>query len=403
MAEGTKLAGGGKSPPRPGGRKAFVRTRVPWIERAISLVILFLLAAIAGAVWFAGKTADPDRYKVRIGTLQSTASAVEGKAGTARSEEAPAVGATIAPAAKEPAAETRPPVAGDGYGEAETPAPNAAAGAAPTKKEPLDPAVAGLKPTGDTEFYGADNLYEKIDGRAPAYLTFNFEQLRARSFAVDGGSSFVDLYDYRMDTPVNAFGIFALERDPKGAGIDFAADGYAGEMGIFFRRGNHYVQVIASDQKPRTMELARALAIAVAGSIPEDDKGLEARRKLPADGLDPASVTFVQENAQGQAFLKNAYQANYASGGGTLAFFLMVTTPEEAGKAWDAYLAFSGRYGGKAEKLPDVGGARLFQAESFGTWRVIYQRGGELGGVVDAKDGVAARQFVEEMLTGKIR
>ena len=182
----------------------------------------------------------------------------------------------------------------------------------------------------DTEFYNADNLFEKIDGRAPAYLNFNFQNLRCRSFSLTGTpGSFVDVYEYRFDTPINAFGMFALERDPQGGPLDFAPDGYASGMGFFFRQGPRYIQVMASDQNAKTLGLAKAIAEDRAKNLPADDTGLDARRRLPATGLDPASVQFVQENAQGQAFLKNVFQANYDFAGKKLPFFLMVTTPAD--------------------------------------------------------------------------
>jgi hypothetical protein len=256
----------------------------------------------------------------------------------------------------------------------------------------------------DTEFYNADNLFEKIDGRAPAYLNFNFQKLRCRSFSITGTSgSFVDVYEYRFDTPVNAFGMFALERDPKGGPLAFAPDGYASGMGFFFRQGPRYIQVMASDQNAKTLGLAKAIAEDRAKNLPDDDSGLDARRRLPVTGLDPASVQFVQENAQGQAFLKNVFQANYDFAGKKLPFFLMVATPADAAAAWKSYLDFAGQFGGKVTALPDVNGAKIFAAQNFGSFKVIYQRDGEIGGVVDAADGDQARQFVEKYLEGQIK
>jgi hypothetical protein len=76
----------------------------------------------------------------------------------------------------------------------------------------------------------------------------------------------------------------------------------------------------------------------------------------------------------------------------------MTTTPEAAAKAWKLFFAFSGRYGGKAESLPDIAGAKVFEAQNFGKWKLIYQRDGELGGVLDAQDPVAARAFLGKVL-----
>jgi hypothetical protein len=264
--------------------------------------------------------------------------------------------------------------------------------------------VAGIKPMGDTEFYSADTLYEKIDGRAPAYLGFNFQNLRTRSFEVLGAAgSFVDVYEYHFDTPINAFGMFALERDPKGAALDFAPDGYAGELGYYFRQGACYVQIIASDTKEKTIALAKAVAQDRAKAIPADNAGLDGRRRLPAAGLDPASVQFVQDNALGQEFLKNVFQATYAFGGRKLPFFVMAAPPDEAAAAWKSFLEFSGKYGGTVTPLPDANGAKLFQAENFGTFKVIYQKDGAVGGVFDADDAAKAREFVEKYLAGGIQ
>ena len=380
--------------PPTGTRKTFRRTKVSTVERVVSLITVVLLVVIGVAIWFKGKHYNPDRFALNPDALKSTAAAVEGKSGTAR-------GADVSPGETKTAVKTQ--AVGEGEATVE-PAEGAAAPAPAAKGGPLEIKLDGLKPMSDTEFYNADNLFEKIDGRAPAYLNFNFQKLRCRSFSITGTSgSFVDVYEYHFDTPVNAFGMFALERDPKGGPLAFAPDGYASGMGFFFRQGPRYIQVMASDQNAKTLGLAKAIAEDRAKNLPDDDTGLDARRRLPVTGLDPASVQFVQENAQGQVFLKNVFQANYDFAGKKLPFFLMVATPADAAAAWKSYLDFAGQFGSKVTALPDVNGAKVFAAQNFGSFKVIYQRDGEIGGVVDADDGDQARQFVEKYLEGQIK
>ncbi len=381
--------------PLTGNRKTFRRTKVPAVERVASLIIVVFLVAVGVAIWFKGKHYNPDRFVLNTDALKSTAATVEGKTGTVR-------GADVSPGETKPAAKIEARGESEAAGE---PAERAAAVPAPAAKgEPLEIKLDGLKPMGDTEFYNADNLFEKIDGRAPAYLNFNFQHLRCRSFSITGTSgSFVDVYEYRFDSPVNAFGMFSLERDPKGEPLAFAPDGYESGMGFFFRQGPRYIQVMASDQNAKTLGLAKAIAADRAKFLPADDTGLDARRRLPVTGLDSATVQFVQENAQGQAFLKNVFQANYDFAGKKLPFFLMVTTPAEAEAAWKSYQDFSGQFGGKVTALPDVADARIFEAQNFGAWKVIFQRDGEIGGVVDAGDEAPARDFVEKYLAGQIK
>jgi hypothetical protein len=386
-------------------RKSFLRTNVPFVERVVSWVIVGLLGVIGVAIWIQGHHFNPDQYALATDALKSTVAAVAGKAGTVRGSDARPEEAAVQVAAPAVASAVTaaPETAGEAGGGEES-GEGSAAAAAPIKGDPLEVTIAGLKPMGDTEFYGPNNLFEKIDGRAPAYLDFNFKMLRCRTFSVVGSDgSYVDVFEYLFDTPINAFGMFALERDPKGKLLDFAHDGYAGDMGYFFRQGPRYVQIIASDPNASTMKLALALAENRAKNLPADDTGLDGRRRLPVAGLIPSSVAFVQENAQGQAFLKNVFQASYQFAGKKVPFFVMVTTPDEAAKAWKAFQDFSGKFGGKVTVLPDVAGAKVFQAENFGSWRVIYQRTGELGGAFDADDANAARQFVEQYLQGKIQ
>ena len=381
-----------------GGRKQFVRTRVPSAETFASVVILLLLVAIAYAIHHKGQVFDPNLYAVRADSLNSTAAAVVGKAGTAPSGPA---AAPVSEAAPKPAADN-PPAAAEGSAEGAGEG-SAAAPAAAVKGEPLAIALPGTKPLSDTEFYNADNLFEKIDGRAPAYQNYNVQQLRCRSFAVDAAAgSYVDVYEYRFDNPIDAFGMFSLERDPKGDALDFAPDGYSGAMGYFFRQGAVYVQVIASDQKPATLALTKAIAQDRAKEIPADDSGLAGRRKLPADGMIADSVSFVPENAQGQSALKDVFQARYKFNGAELPFFVMVGTPDEAAKAWQSFQDFCGRFG-KTESLPDLNGGKLFRAQLFGKWKVIYLRAGELGGAFDAADSDQARAFVEKYLRGELK
>jgi len=381
--------------PGPGNRRQFVRTRIPLAERVASVIIVVLLAGIGVSIAIKGKHFDPNLFAVRTESLKSTAAAVEGKAGTALSTP------EVQPALEKSVAE-KPAAGEEGYGEVI--AEGSSAAPKPVmKSEPLEISLAGLTPMSPTEFYNSDNLFEKIDGRAPAYQSFNVQQLRSRSFnVVAAAGSYVDVYEYRFDSPVDAFGMFALERDPKGQPLDFADDGYSGEMGYFYRQGAVYVQIIASDVKPETIALAKAIAENRMKELPADDRGLAGRRKLPAAGMIADSVAFVPENAQGQSAFKDVFQAKYRFAGAELPFFIMVAAPDDAAKAWQSFQDFCARFG-KVENLPDVSGGKIFSAQVFGKWKVVYQRDGELGGVFDATDATKARELIEKYLRGEIK
>ncbi len=382
----------------PGNRREFVRLKIPLAERIASVVIIALLAGIGIFIAIKGRHFDPHLYNVRTESLRSTAAVVVGKDATARSttESRP-----VSPETPKTVAEK---AAGGEEGSSEGGMDHTAAAPKPAlKNEPLEISLPGIKPMSPTEFYSADNLFEKIDGRAPAYQSFNVQQMRCRSFTVIAAAgSYVDVYEFRFDSPVNAFGMFALERDPKGKPLSIAADGYSGEMGYFYRQGVVYVQIIASDVKPETLVAAKAIAENRAKELPADDSGLAGRRKLPAEGMLADSVAFIPDNAQGQSALKEVFQAKYKFDGVELPFFIMVATPNVAANAWKSFQDFCGKYGA-AEVLPDVSGSKIFRAQVFGKWKVVYHRDGELGGAFDAEDAAKAQAFIEKYLRGELK
>ena len=175
-------------PTRTGNRRDFVRTQVPYAERFSSAAILLLIVGIGVAIAIKGRHYNPDLYDVRPDSLNSTASAVEGKSQTLKAEGAPPAAATTTAAAETttPTAQTATSsgeTTGDTITEPQTtpvkPATASAEGDAGTEGSsdtpkpapigpPLEIALDGLKPMSDTEFYNSDTLYEKIDGRSPA-------------------------------------------------------------------------------------------------------------------------------------------------------------------------------------------------------------------------------------------
>jgi hypothetical protein len=114
------------------------------------------------------------------------------------------------------------------------------------------------------------------------------------------------------------------------------------------------------------------------------------------------SVSFVPENAQGQSAFKDVFQAKYKFDGAEIPFFIMVTTPDDAAKAWKGFQGFCAQFG-KVENLPDASGGKIFSAQVFGKWKVIYQREGELGGAFDVENLDKARAFVEKYLRGEVK
>lgn len=118
---------------------------------------------------------------------------------------------------------------------------------------------------GDVERFTADTLYQKIDGRAEAYLTRGFRSLASVSFT--NGRDFIDVFAYDMTTPEQAAAMLAAERPPQAAAGDLEPNSYRADASRFFAEGRYYVQVVASDRGQALEATSLALARAVAASL----------------------------------------------------------------------------------------------------------------------------------------
>ena len=352
-------------------RFKYLRKRVPKGERIASAVILCLLAAVALAIGVKGQHYDPSRFRLEAKAL----------------------------AAPQAANASAPPNSKQTVTVTPTPAP--AESGAPAQAAAAFLSSAGLEPLGQSEKYNRDTLYEKIDGKADAYLAFDFAELTCGSFNLKGrADAYVDTFSYDMGKPLNAFGIFATERDPAGKPLDFVADGYQSGVGFFLRRGRFYVQVLASAETPELIAAAQAIAKNAAESIPADDTGMDAFNLLPAAGQIAGSRRYTLRNAQGMAFLGNVYQADYDFEAKRVTFFIAPQADGAAAAA--AYQAFcdAARQDGSLKGESEVGGAKLAEVQGWDTWNMMFARGDRLGGILNTDAPEAARKFIEQYLTG---
>jgi hypothetical protein len=348
-------------------KRDFFRTDISLVEKSIGGLIILLLVVIGLGIAYKGSSYDPNLYTGDPDALEFTRAAVEGKAATVRG-------------------------AGDlrAYEMAGSPESLAAA---PSNE--IQAGVAGLTAMGSTESYTPDTLFEKINGRAPAYLQFNFQELTSRSFLLDSVSGqFIDAYLFRMDSPINAYGIFSIERSEEGVVLDFIADGYRSGMGFFMRQGSTYIQVIASSSEAVVMDKAEAFSRNIAAAIAEDNSGLEGRFLLPQEAQVAGSLTYISEDAYGQTVLSEVFESKFAVAGNELTVFAQsCDTPETARSNWGTLREFYGKYG-SLEEPPEIGGADVFVAESFGEWNIILTSGTTLVGVINTTDKDAAMSFL---------
>ncbi len=166
-------------------------------------------------------------------------------------------------------------------------------------------------PRGELEKYDEETLFEKINGKADAYLALDFQALAFASYArPTDPSTFIDVYLYDMQAPLSAYGIYRAQRSGNEQALEAGEEAGALGASVFARKDRFYLEVIASGDEAATE--ARALAKAIAQAIPAEHDPVEDPAYLPRAGRQ--SVTFVRESGLGVEALTEAFLAVYEDG-----------------------------------------------------------------------------------------
>jgi len=232
--------------------------------------------------------------------------------------------------------------------------------------------------------FGPDNLYEKIDGRAALYLSYGFVELLFATYAA--GETTLDVYVYNMAEPANAFGIYKAEESPSAESIELGRAGYASESGVFFWKGNYYVNVLVSEPADEAQQAAMKLAAAIADRLSDSGEPLWAERLLPQADRVPGSFEYYRRDAFGLDFLRDVYAAEYERNGKRFTLFVMKAASQAAAEqAFQEYRKFAAKYG-KILSSPEAGAAGMLVVDSAGAYDLVFVEGNLVAGATAAED-----------------
>ena len=92
------------------------------------------------------------------------------------------------------------------------------------------------------ETFTADNLYDKVDGKADLYLTAGFVGLQCQRLALKATNDvWMEWFVYDMGTLPQAFSVFSLQRRAEAQALDLTEFAYQTQNALFFVCGRCYV------------------------------------------------------------------------------------------------------------------------------------------------------------------
>ena len=242
-------------------------------------------------------------------------------------------------------------------------------------------------------YFGPENLYEHIDGRAEFYLAYDMIRMCFVSFEKSSDSDiFIDISTYDMGTPTNAFGVFSTERPLSVTQLNLGRDAYRWGTGYYIWKGRYYVQIIARDDSAELQQTAMDIAKKLTESLEDSNEPIWGLTALPKANLVPQSVCYYLLDAMALDFMKNTYTARYHRGQTEVTVFLSRQDSVQAAGATVARFIEHMNLYGKEVNLLTVDGIELVSCDMGEVNDIVFKKGCLVAGVTGVEDQNAGVQ-----------
>jgi hypothetical protein len=291
------------------------------------------------------------------------------------------------------------------------------------------------------ETFNAENLYEKIDGRAESFLQYGVKGMAYTFYHPTGDpSSELQLYVYELADSLKALGKYGSEKPEEVQTVAIGTEGYSAAGSTLFYSGKYYTQIVSTQDDPKfsaiALELARRVAArqqaggaptpsggtpssspAVAGTGTQPTATAEAPK--PADAVTkpaPAEVTpatyfallpaknrqgdakYVAQDVFGYSFLSDVFMADYKEGNvGWQGFLRPYRDAKEAKAMLDQYIAGVKKDGAEVKTLTAEGADEIVVSNSIGLVDVVFRKGNTLAGANGATSAAPAETFTRAL------
>lgn len=257
---------------------------------------------------------------------------------------------------------------------------------------------AGQTPMTPMEAFDAATLSDKINGKAELYLASGFKRLHSQRLQVETiDGIWMEVFVYDMQTPQNAFAVFSAQRRSDAAKVDIGQYGYQTANALFFVHGPFYVEIVASDSSETIIAPMRTLAETFIKDHPVETQTIDEKALFPAQGLMADSVALVSADAFGYERFDQIFTATYQLEGTELmAYVSRRQSPAEAQELTSGYADFLVAFGGSAVKS-DLSIPEARMVHILDTYEVVFSQGPYLIGVREAADQQSAQDLALQM------
>ncbi len=255
---------------------------------------------------------------------------------------------------------------------------------------------------GNSEIYNADNLYEKIDGKAPMYVESGFERLTTQRFASKSNSELgFELYQYDMGNTRNAFSVYSRQKRADVTDLNDVPFGYKTSNAIYISHGKYYIEMIGFAESQELIGVMKGIAQKLVAQLPADEKNKITELSYFPPGTVAGSWKLQLKDAFGFDGLTDTYSAQYKAGEQTVTvFFSQHSNADDAmsvAKSYSDFLMTNGAKTGEidSEILKSAGASIL---NFYGSTEIVFSTGVFVGGVHEADNKQAAEKAAEVLI-----
>ena len=302
------------------------------------------------------------------------------------------------------------------------------------------------------ETFNADNLYEKIDGRAESFIQYGVKGMAYAFYHPTGDpSNELQLYIFEMADSLKALGKYGSEKPDEFKAVAIGNEGYTTAGSTLFYSGRYYTQIVSTQDDPKfaafALELAKRVAArqkpggtaapapSGAGTQSSRDRGRNPSRQRHADparttdrepprpsrppprpsqptprsprrrifALLPAQgrqgdAKYVAQDVFGYSFLSDVFMADYKDGDVTWQGFLRpYRDAQEAKAVLEKYIAGVKKDGAEVKTLTAEGADEMVVSNNIGLVDVVFRKGNTLAGANGATSAPPAEAFARAL------
>jgi hypothetical protein len=259
---------------------------------------------------------------------------------------------------------------------------------------------AGFEALSKAESYNSDNLYEKIDGKAPLYTESGFKELSTQRFVNKSDPNlWMELYVYDMGNMKNAFSVYSVQRRDDSEAFAFMQFAYKSGNALYFVYGKYYIEIVGSSESGELSKAIAEVAQKIQTNLAVDPNASIAELAFfPQENLVAGSIKLYLVNAFGFEKLTNFFTARYKSGEEIITAFISKRADskeaEATAESYRSFLIENGAVTKNTDNKTLVGKVM----DSYGTTEIVFTAGPFVAGVHEAENQQAAEKIAEILI-----